>query len=147
LRHHLTCQDADRARLGSDWVDSGLLFTQPDGSPLRPADVTDRFVELTRQAGLPPIRLHDLRHGGATLALAAGADMKVAQSMLRHSSITVTMDTSTTVLPEVALAAAEATAKIIPRTALRQLGLDHNGQSGSGRHDSRKHKSPGHRFQ
>ncbi|MCU1681782.1 MAG: hypothetical protein JWQ81_2521 [Amycolatopsis sp.] len=49
--------------------------------------------------------------------------MKVVQSMLRHSSITVTMDTYTTVLPEVALAAAEATAKIIPRTATRQLGL------------------------
>ena len=48
--------------------------------------------------------------------------MKVVQNMLRHSSITVTMDTYTTVLPEVALAAAEATAKIIPRTATRQLG-------------------------
>jgi hypothetical protein len=71
-------------------------------------------------AGLPPIRLHDLRHGAATLALTA--DMKVVQNMLRHSSITVTMDTCTTVLPEVALAAAEATAKIIPRTASRQLG-------------------------
>jgi hypothetical protein len=81
-----------------------------------------RFQELTRQAGLPPIRLHNLRHGAATLALAAGADMKVVQNILRHSSITVTMDTYTTVLPEVALAAAEATAKIIPRTATRQLG-------------------------
>ncbi|WP_143086292.1 hypothetical protein [Amycolatopsis saalfeldensis] len=49
--------------------------------------------------------------------------MKVVQRRLRHSSITVTADTYTTVLPEVALAAAEATAKIIPRTATRQLGL------------------------
>jgi hypothetical protein len=72
---------------------------------------------------LPPIRLHDLRHGAATLALAAGADMKVVQTMLRHSSITVTMDTYTTVLPEIALAAAEATAKIIPRNSARLLGL------------------------
>ncbi|MDT8912037.1 hypothetical protein [Amycolatopsis sp. PS_44_ISF1] len=48
-----------------------------------------------------------------TLALAAGADMKVVQNMLRHSSITVTADTYITVLPEVA----EATAKIIPRAA------------------------------
>ncbi|WUV56489.1 tyrosine-type recombinase/integrase [Amycolatopsis sp. NBC_01480] len=67
--------------------------------------------------------MHDLRHGAATLALAAGADMKTVQNMLRHSSITVTADTYTTVLPEVALAAAEATAKIIPRTATRRLGL------------------------
>jgi hypothetical protein len=122
LRQHEANQDAARARLGSDWVDTDLLFTQPDGSPLHPADVTARFQELTRQAGLPPIRLHDLRHGAATLALAAGVDMKVVQHMLRHSSITVTSDTYTTVLPEVALAAAEATAKIIPRTASRPLG-------------------------
>ena len=46
-------------------MDSGLLFTEPDGSPLRPAEVTEPFVELTRQAWLPPIRLHDLRHGAA----------------------------------------------------------------------------------
>jgi hypothetical protein len=92
------------------------------GSPMHPADVTARFQELVRQAGLPPIRLHDLRHGAATLALTAGADMKVVQAMLRHSSITVTSDIYTTVLPEVALAAAEATAKIVPRTATRQLG-------------------------
>jgi hypothetical protein len=113
-------QDADKARLGSGWVDSGLLFTEPDGSPLRPAEVTERFVELTRQAWLPPIRLHDLRRGAATLALAAGADMNVVYSALRHSTITVTMVTYTTVPPEVALAAAETPAKIIPgtRTAL-----------------------------
>jgi integrase len=59
---------------------------------LRTAEVTERFVELTRQARLPPIRLHDLRRGAATLALAAGADLNVVSSVLRHSSITVTMD-------------------------------------------------------
>jgi site-specific recombinase XerD len=55
-------------------------------------------------------------HGAATLALAAGVDMKVVQDMLRHSSIIVTRDLYTSVLPEVARAAAEATAAIIPRT-------------------------------
>jgi integrase len=65
-------------------------------------------------AGLPPIRLHDLRHGTATLALAAGVEMKVVQHMLRHSSVTVTSDIYTSVLPQVAFAAAEATAAIIP---------------------------------
>lgn len=51
---------------------------------------------------LPPIRLHDLRHGAATLALAAGTDMKVISAMLRHSSIKITAGTYTSVLPEVA---------------------------------------------
>ncbi|MYW90800.1 site-specific integrase [Amycolatopsis rubida] len=123
LAQHLAVQDADRARLGSQWKEHDLAFTQWDGSPLHPAHVTDVFYELSRQAGLPPIRLHDLRHGAATLALAAGVEMKVVQRMLRHSSITVTSDTYTTVLPQVAFAAAEATAAIIPRQSARSLGL------------------------
>jgi hypothetical protein len=48
-------------------VDSGLVFTEPDGAPLHLADVTDQFQFLARLAGLPPIRLHDLRHGAATM--------------------------------------------------------------------------------
>ncbi|GAA1034229.1 tyrosine-type recombinase/integrase [Amycolatopsis albidoflavus] len=123
LAQHLAVQDADRARLGSQWKEHDLAFTQWDGSPLHPASVTDVFYDLSRQAGLPPIRLHDLRHGAATLALAAGVEMKVVQRMLRHSSITVTSDTYTTVLPQVAFAAAEATAAIIPRQSARSLGL------------------------
>ncbi len=123
LRDQCARQDEAKARLGADWVDSGLLFTEPDGSPLHPADVTNTFKHLVAEAGLPPIRLHDLRHGAATLSLAAGNDMKVVQHMLRHSSITITMDTYTNVLPQVAQAAAEATAKIIPRRTPRTLGL------------------------
>lgn len=116
LRAHRVRQGRERDEAGAKWADSdGLVFTEPDGSPLHPADVTDRFQFLAAQAGLPPIRLHDLRHGAATLALAAGVEMKVVQEMLRHSSITVTSDTYTSVLPEVARAAAEKTALIIPR--------------------------------
>jgi Phage integrase family len=84
--------------------------------------VTGHFQHLTRQAGLPPIRLHDLRHGAATLALAAGVEMKVVQAMLRHSLIAVTSDLYTDVLPEVARAAAEKTVLIIPRASTRRLG-------------------------
>jgi len=107
---------------GLRWVETGLVFTEPDGSPLHPADVTEHFQHLTRQAGLPPIRLHDLRHGAATLALAAGVEMKVVQAMLRHYSITVTSDLYTDVLPEVARAAAEKTLLIIPRASTCRLG-------------------------
>jgi integrase len=139
LARQLAIQDAQRARVGTQWQEHDLAFTQWDGSPLHPADVTDVFYELCRLAGLPPIRLHDLRHGAATLALAAGVEMKVVQRMLRHSSITVTADTYTTVLPQVAFAAAEATAAIIPRRSARSLGLanGHSGQSRSGRIPSR----------
>jgi integrase len=60
-------------------------------------------------------RTHDLRHGAATLALAAGVDMKTVQEMLRHSTITLTADTYTSVLPDLAKQAAEKTAAIVPR--------------------------------
>ncbi|MGH3670485.1 MAG: tyrosine-type recombinase/integrase, partial [Pseudonocardiaceae bacterium] len=75
-----------------------------------------RFRELITQAGLPPVRLHDLRHGAATLTLATGADLKVVQDLLGHSSITITADTYAHVLPELARETAEAAARIVPRT-------------------------------
>jgi integrase len=117
LTAHRTRQRRERLAAGPNWVHTGLVFTTPTGEALHPAGVTDHFHHLTRQAGLPPIRLHDLRHGAATLALAAGVDMKVVQAMLRHSSITVTADTYTSVLPDLARNAAEKTAAIVPRRA------------------------------
>ena len=59
--------------------------------------------------------MHDLRHGAATLALASGVEMKVVQEMLGHSSITITADTYTSVLPQVARAAAQAAAPTVYR--------------------------------
>jgi integrase len=82
---------------------------------IHPDFVTRRFKEVIAQAGLPPVRLHDLRHGAATLALAGGADIKTVQAMLRHSTIVLTADTYTSVLPQVARDAAEAAAALVPR--------------------------------
>ncbi|MDT7804282.1 MAG: hypothetical protein QOI78_7715, partial [Actinomycetota bacterium] len=126
LRAHLARQDEAKARLGDDWVEHDLLFTEPDGSPLHPADVADEFARLIKLAGLPPITLHGLRHGAATLALGAGVDMKVIQHMLRHSSIKVTMGLYTNVAEEVAADAARKLAGAIPRRVLHPdcaLGL------------------------
>ena len=66
---------------------------------------------------MPPIRLHDLRHGAATLALAAAVELKGVQEMLGHSSIVLTADTYTSVLPEVAHKAAEKTATRVLKAA------------------------------
>ncbi|MGH3573210.1 MAG: tyrosine-type recombinase/integrase, partial [Pseudonocardiaceae bacterium] len=93
LRAHQTRQNQTRRTRGNAWVDSGLVFPDPDGRPLHPATISTRFRELITQAGLPPVRLHDLRHGAATLTLATGADLKVVQDLLGHSSITITADT------------------------------------------------------
>jgi integrase len=64
---------------------------------------------------LPPIRLPDLRHGSDTLSLSAGVDIKVVQEMLGHSTSAFTRDVYTPVVPEIAAAAAEAVAAIVPR--------------------------------
>jgi integrase len=93
------------------------MFTYADGRPIRPEYITHRFAKLTRELGLPPIRLHDLRHQAATLALAAHADLKVIQQMLGHSSIITTADTYTSVLPDIAYQAAQATADMIIQAA------------------------------
>lgn len=122
LREHRARQEREREKLGSAWADTGRVFTQENGEWLHPSKVTDRFGKLTAEAGLPPIRLHDLRHGAATLALAGGADMKTVQAMLRHSSITITADTYTSVLPQVARAAAEAAARLVPRARAEAAG-------------------------
>ncbi|SOR81196.1 MULTISPECIES: tyrosine-type recombinase/integrase [Streptomyces] len=105
----------DRKEWGSAWVETGRVFTKENGEMLHSANVTRRFIELYEEIGLPPVRLHDLRHGAATLDHAAGADLKDIQEMLGHSSITITADTYTSLLPEADLAIAEAAARLVPR--------------------------------
>jgi integrase len=93
------------------------MFTYADGRPIRPEYLTHRFRQLVKEFDLPPIRLDDLRHGAATLALASHTDLKVIQQMLGHSSIVTTADTYTSVLPEAAHHAAQATADMIIQAA------------------------------
>ncbi|MEV6673392.1 site-specific integrase [Streptomyces sp. NPDC051162] len=114
LKRHREQQEADRAEWGSAWVNTGLVFTQEDGSWLHPGKVTDLFERLVAASGLPPIRLHDLRHGAATLMLAADIDIKIVSDTLGHSDTRITRDIYQSVLPHVGKSAAEATAKLVP---------------------------------
>ena len=119
LRHQFTDQrrsDA-RTRAGPGWQQGRPMFTYADGRPIRPEYLTHRFRTLIKELDLPPIRLHDLRHGAATIALASHADLKVIQQMLGHSSIVTTADTYTSVLPETAHRAAQATADMVMKAA------------------------------
>ena len=119
LRSWLGVQDRERGVWGAAWQDTGLLFTREDGSAIHPDLVTDTFHRIAEAAGLPPIRLHDLRHTAASLALKAGVPLKVVSEQLGHSAIAITADTYTSVMPEVAAAAAEAVAGVIPRARRR----------------------------
>jgi hypothetical protein len=111
-RRQLKQRDRQHAA-GRPWVDSGYVFTRPDGAPINPNYATTRFRKLTDRAGLPPVRLHDLRHGAASLAHEAGADLKTLQDLLGHSSIVVTADTYTSVLPQGQRRCADATAALV----------------------------------
>ncbi|AKL67189.1 conserved hypothetical protein [Streptomyces sp. Mg1] len=76
--------------------------------------MTDLFERLVAASGLPPIRLHGLRHGAATLMLAADIDIKIVSDTLGHSDTRITRDIYQSVLPHVGKSAAEATAKLVP---------------------------------
>lgn len=93
LKEHRTRHHVERLRMGAGWTDLDLVFARIDGTPLHPERFTRQFSERVRQLGLPKIRLHDLRHGWATMALAAGVHPKVVQERLGHANISITLDT------------------------------------------------------
>ena len=93
LRQHKAGQEAQRALLGKPLTDNDFVFAHPDGSPPDPSTVSHAFNKVMRKAGLPHIRLHDLRHTHASLLLQAGVHPKIVQERLGHSSIRVTLDT------------------------------------------------------
>jgi integrase len=70
-----------------------LLFTSRNGQPLRNSNWRRTFDKAVQRAGLPRLTPHDLRHTAASLAISAGANVKVIQSMLGHQSAALTLDT------------------------------------------------------
>ena len=126
LRDHAVGQGAERVLAGDVWKDQGWVFTREDGSPIHPERITRTFTRLAAGLGLPSIRLHDLRHGYASHALAAGANMKIIQNQLGHGSYGFTADTYTHVQPHVAADAAEIIARLLlaadPALADREQG-------------------------
>src|SRR5664280_1821571 len=81
------------------WVESGLVFTQENGSALDPESVTRYFRRAVKKSMLPSIRLHDLRHTHATLALQAGIHPKVVSERLGHATVSITLDTYSHAIP------------------------------------------------
>ena len=69
---------------------------------INPSNLRQRsFAPLLKQAGLPRITFHDLRHTCATLLLSKGVNPKIVQEMLGHANISVTLDTYSHVLPDI----------------------------------------------
>ena len=107
LRAHMQRQERDSSRLGILWSDDQLVFSHMvDGAPLRPDTVTQAFRRLVKRIGLAGVRLHDLRHTQASLLLQQGIHPKVVSERLGHSSIQITLDTYSHLLPGLQEAAA-----------------------------------------
>ncbi|MEU6001621.1 site-specific integrase [Streptomyces sp. NPDC047197] len=115
LREHKACQAKEREEWGPAWKDSGKVFAQEDGSALHPETLSDTFRRILATTDLPPITLRDLRHVAATLTHGGGGDIHTVKATLRHSTITLTSDTYTSLLPELDREIAEKATSLIPR--------------------------------
>ena len=81
------------------WVETGLVFTLENGAALDPESVSRYWRQAVKKAMLPTIRLHDLRHTHATLALQAGVHPKVVSERLGHATVSITLDTYSHAIP------------------------------------------------
>ena len=113
LRAHRAFQNQQKLKLGEAYRDAGLVFCRGDGLPVHPDRFTQMFDKHVKDCGLPRIRLHDLRHTHATLALAAGIHPKVVSERLGHSTVAFTMDIYSHAIPSMEAEAAETIAQMI----------------------------------
>ena len=101
LQAHLSRQLEEMDRMGSLYRPGGLVFANELGGLINPSNLRNRsFTRLLEHAGLPAdTRFHDLRHTCATLLLSRNVNPKIVSEMLGHSSIAITLDTYSHVLP------------------------------------------------
>jgi len=81
------------------WQEHDLVFPSEVGTPMEPTNLIRRFKDLLKDAELPNIRIHDLRHTHATLLLLRGVHPKVVSERLGHADITITLKTYSHVIP------------------------------------------------
>ena len=101
LREHRTRQLQERLHCGANWQDNDLLFCTNIGTPIEPRNIRRKLDALMKESGMRYFRLHDIRHFFASLLLAQGVDLKVVSELLGQSSIRITADTYSHVLPKV----------------------------------------------
>jgi len=114
LRMHLSRQLEEIEYMGSLYQPGGLIFATETGTIINPSNLRNRsFKPLLKGAGLPPIRFHDLRHTCATLLLSNDVNAKVVSEMLGHSSIRITLDIYSHLMPDMQEKAAKALEKAL----------------------------------
>lgn len=116
LRTHL---DQQRAERPDATPYDGLVFVTPRGYAVNGSWLTKHFQALLERAGLPRMRLHDLRHGAASLLVGAGVHPRIAQELLRHASTKTTME----IYSHVSAAQQREAADVLQRTIAAAAGL------------------------
>lgn len=107
LKAHRARQAEEQLRLGIRPDQDSFVITQVDGQPLQPRSLTHEWVRVLGKTALPRIRFHDLRHTHASQMLSAGVHPKIASERLGHSSIGITLDLYSHVMPGMQADAAE----------------------------------------
>jgi integrase len=107
LKRHRLAQAEEQLKLGIRPGDDSFVIAQIDGKPLKPVSLTHEWTRLLAKTSLPRIRFHDLRHSHATQLLAAGVHPKIASERLGHSTIGITLDLYSHVMPGMQANAAE----------------------------------------
>ncbi|CAN5670425.1 site-specific integrase [soil metagenome] len=100
MKRYRARQIVYRLRLGPVWHDKGIVFSGMFGDYLHPSNVDRAFHRLIQEAGVPRIRVHDLRHTIATWLLSAGEPITDVSKMLGHARVSITLDTYSHVLPD-----------------------------------------------
>ena len=118
LEAHRLRQQAERTEWGKAYRDQDLVFAREDGTPLHPDLFSHAFQRIIADSGLPRIRLHDLRHTHASIALAAGVPVKVVSERLGHESPAFTLQQYAHALPGMQ---AEAAAKVADLVAAAEV--------------------------
>ncbi len=99
LKDHRLYQEQIKVKAGDQWKAMNLVFTNDYGDFISVDKLLRHFKALLVKAGLPHMRFHDLRHSAATILLTMGVHPKVVQELLGHSTIAMTMDTYSHLLP------------------------------------------------
>ncbi len=113
LRQHRRQQNEERVEWAADYEDQNLVVAKENGEPIHPHTLSQSFERIIQRAGLRRIRLHDLRHTHASLALKGGVPVKVVSERLGHESPAFTLKQYVHVLPGMQAEAARSVAALV----------------------------------
>jgi integrase len=115
LAEHRDRQRFQRQVAGERWQDHDLIVCTGAGTPINPNNVTRSYNRLVVLSGVPRVRVHDLRHGAATMLLRAGVAPKIVSERLGHATVAITLDTYSHVLPDMQDVAASAMSAMLAK--------------------------------